>query len=415
MTPSSPARAPRREYRTPLRKRFQYLAASAALIGASVSILIPGVPEALRLNRCTWCAACMMIACIMIMIGGLDILVRSLPSRLIIDGTRIYIRTLFRRFSADLSEIEGTYLVESGYGKQTVLRLKGSGRTMRIPKVIRIDNDLRAWLSQLPDVHEVNRQKRLAAVAAAQSLGDSEQDRIRALKRARWIGMALIPAEIIAPICLFIYSRSAPTRIQPPLVLILALAPILVALLVRRSPLLFTISLEKRDPRTDLTSAIVLACVGLPLFMTWRLDSLAAIKPLLFVSLPLAAICTVVLAAYCFERRPALRDLLPFFFVASLFAFNLVVAADIYGDFAVPAHHGVVISDDQLHAAPSRSGHTLTLAPWGPFRRPLPVRLDAGAYRRVSGSHRLCVDLHPGLLRIPWYEAVPCQDRPASE
>jgi len=420
MTPSSPARGPRREYRMPWRKRFQFLAAGAALIGLSLALLKWDVPAALGLSHSAWGAVYVMVM-IGGLAGGIEILVRSLPSRLVIDGTRIDIRTIFRDFSADLGEIEGTYSVEPGFGKQTVLRLKGSGRTMRIPKAIRIDDDLRAWLGQLPDVHVVNRQRRLAAVAAAQSLGDSEQQRLRALKRARWVVLALTLATLIAPFGLYLCSRAAPTRIQRLFALILVLAPVLATLLVKRSPLLFTVGAEERDPRADLSAPLVLASIGPFMFMVPRMDAFAAIeplvaiKPLLFVSLPLAAICTAVLAKCCFDRRLALVEPLGVFLLVSMFAFGLVASADIYGDFAAPAHHEVVISDDQIHAAPAPNTHALTLAPWGPIRKPLLVGLDAEAYRRVSGSHRLCVDLHPGLLRIPWYEVVPCQYRSASE
>ena len=32
----------------------------------------------------------------------------------------------------------------------------------------------------------------------------------------------------------------------------------------------------------------------------------------------------------------------------------------------------------------------------------------------IAATHHLCLDLHPGLLNISWYELVPCLNQPFS-
>jgi len=51
----------------------------------------------------------------------------------------------------------------------------------------------------------------------------------------------------------------------------------------------------------------------------------------------------------------------------------------------------------------------VTLGPWGPSRGP--TRIDQrDLYDKVTLGQQVCVALHPGALRMPWREVIPCQD-----
>ncbi len=106
------------------------------MIGAGLAIL--SVLEALHVNTAVGLAVFLMLC-----LTGERIFRKGLPCRLILDGTRIEIRRLFRRFSANRTEIEGSFVGTSGYGSWTMLLLRGGRRAVRIPRSIVIDSDLR--------------------------------------------------------------------------------------------------------------------------------------------------------------------------------------------------------------------------------------------------------------------------------
>jgi hypothetical protein len=74
-----------------------------------------------------------------------------LRSHMVIDGTRIIVRTAFREQTADVSEIDGFRTLRL----DTVLRLAGGRGAITIDhRVFAVDDRFRDWLRQFPDLNQ---------------------------------------------------------------------------------------------------------------------------------------------------------------------------------------------------------------------------------------------------------------------
>ena len=87
---------------------------------------------------------------------GIFSLAMALRPRLVIDGTRIAVRLVFRERSADFSEVAGFRTVTTGNGSIWQLELKQGLGSITIPRWFDCD-ELRAWFGQLTDLDKQGR------------------------------------------------------------------------------------------------------------------------------------------------------------------------------------------------------------------------------------------------------------------
>ncbi len=134
---------------------------------------------------------------------GLYLVALALRSRLVIDGSRIAMRGAIRERSVDLSEIEGFRNVRmpSASGGYTILKLEmkqGKG-TLIIRQWLDCD-ELLAWLKQLPDLDQRDRQELLTEIQQDRELGATPEERLKKWRRAKWWNIALTAVAIAAAI-----------------------------------------------------------------------------------------------------------------------------------------------------------------------------------------------------------------------
>jgi hypothetical protein len=92
------------------------------------------------------------ILTVVILAGDAYFLVIVLRSRIVIDGTRVTVRSAFGERTADVSEIRGVRRI-AGRGVSTYICLKDGSDAIELPtSVLDLDDRFREWLNQFPDL-----------------------------------------------------------------------------------------------------------------------------------------------------------------------------------------------------------------------------------------------------------------------
>jgi hypothetical protein len=335
---------------------------------------------------------------------GAFMLAWPLRSRMIIDGTRIEVRSIFRQRSADLKDIEGFRTFRTRNGSYTKLYLKDGRGAMTISNAFNIDEDYRAWFKQLTDLDKRDRDALLDEILHERELGATPEERLAKLSNAKTWSIFVTVVSGAAAVALAFGSQI----LRVPSFVILVIAPVAAFFLLLRSPLLYVVFKPKADPRAELSFVLIVTGIGLVLSST-RLH-FVSLEPLLPVVLP-------VILAYLFaffrasQTGPSRQgSLIALLFCAGLYGAGFAMLADTISD-KVPA---TTYSADVIGKHISRGRSTtyyLELSPWGPKASPNRLSVSSRDYGNLGVGDQVCLSLHPGSLHAPWYLLIDCTDR----
>ena len=330
-------------------------------------------------------------------------LATALRSRLVIDGSHIEVRGAFREQSAELGDVEGYRTISTRNGSFWRLQLKQGRGSITIRKSFDCD-ELRAWFQQLTDLDERDRNQLLDEIKQAQDLGATADERLNALKQALQLNIAF-SAVVIAAAVAFYFSQGA---VRFAAVGILALAPALVLYLLNRDPLLYAVGKPKRDPRTDLSIAVLAS--GFGLMIGGVTVHFASYLPLWEWGALIAAIYVFAFSTFA-QKEPRVPGFLLIMLVyGGIYAYGMVSVIDTMLDRApATAYATSVIGEHEVHG--KSTSYILDLAPWGPFQSANKLSVPHSEYVRAQVGDPVCVTLHPGYLHAPWYTRVPCGER----
>jgi hypothetical protein len=345
---------------------------------------------------------------------GLFLLASVLRFRLVIDGTRIEVRKIFSKHSADLSEIEGYRTISGRGGTYTLLYLKEGRGEIHFPEPLDTDDYCRAWFQQLTDLNarDAERDARdhnamLAEISQNAKLGSTPEERLHALKLSR----ALTIAALISAIAAAIGFQFAPVPYCLPLVIVVALVPVSMLLVMRRSPMLYAFFKEQADPRADL--GFVLAAAGIGLALSVRIFEFVSLKPLFLLSVPVALVYVAMLYGPAIKNTSLAIALLPVLLVSLPYSFGLAVVVNSLADTSKPTTYVVPITGK--HTNPKATAYFLDLASWGPVEKPSKIRVSSSLYRNKQAGDSICLALHPGRLHAQWYQLAACPADPAQQ
>ena len=334
---------------------------------------------------------------------GAYLLALALRSRLIIDDSHVEVRGALREQSAELSEIEGYRTVNTRNGSFWRLQLKQGRGSISIQKWFDCD-DLRAWRQQLTDLDEQDRNALLKEIKQNQDLGATPDERLNTLKQASHQNIALSAVAIATAVVFFFYQ--GPVRLAA--AIILALVPAMVLYLLHKEPLLYAVGKPKRDPRTDLTIAILASGIGL--MFGGIVMNFVSYKPLLEWGALVAAAYVFAFAAYTRKGPRVQTFLLIMFMYGCMYAYGLVTVADTLLDRAPATTFATsVVGEHEVHG--KSTTYFLDLAAWGPFERTNKLRVRRREYDQMQLGEAVCLALHPGYLHAQWYTRVECGDR----
>jgi hypothetical protein len=345
---------------------------------------------------------------------GLFLLASVLHFRLVIDGTRIEVRKIFSKRSADLSEIEGYRTISGRGGTSTLLYLKEGRGEIQFPEPLGTDDYYRACFQQLTDLNALDAERdardhdaMLAEISHNAKLGSTPEERLHALKLAR----ALTIAALISAIAAAIGFQFAPVAYCLPLAIVVALVPVSMLLLMRRSPMLYAFFKEQADPRADV--GLVLAAAGIGLALSVRIFEFVSMKPLFLLAVPVTLVYIAMLYSPAIKNTSLAFALAPVLLVSLPYSFGLVVVVNSLADTSKPTICFVPVTGKP---EPFRSPtYFLVLAPWGPVEEQRKIHVSSSLYSKTRVGDSICLGLHPGRLHAAWYQLTECPTQPTPE
>jgi hypothetical protein len=102
-------------------------------------------------------------------------------------------------------------------------------------------------------------------------------------------------------------------------------------------------------------------------------------------------------------------------FFAIMYGYGLAVVADTLPDRSKSTSYTVTITGKHATSGSRTTTYYLNLEPWGPIEKPNVVTVSRDFYRDAAPGDGVCLDLHAGALRVPWYKLVSCPAQPASQ
>ena len=331
---------------------------------------------------------------------GAYLMALALRSRVVVDGSRIEVRTPFGEKTADASEVEGYRDISTRNGSFWRLQLKEGRGAITIQKWFD-SPELRTWLQQITDLDERDRKAILDEIEQNQELGATPEERLSALKQARLWNVGLTMVAIAAAV--FRLFPANPFFLISAVVL--ALTPPVMLYLLHRSPLLFVLGKPKRDPRTDFTFAFVAVGVGL-VFGTIGVHfvSLSSLVPaILLVSLAACAGFLLVSRNTAGARGAWIVMVM----LSGSYGYGLITSADTLPDHAKPERYSASIVGKHTSSGRSTT-YYLDLAPWGPIPDENRLAVSRRLYDAAGVGDLTCLELHQGYFHAPWYRQVEC-------
>jgi hypothetical protein len=329
----------------------------------------------------------------------------SVRSRIIIDGSRITVRTALSEKTAERSEIVGYRTVTTRNGTYQQLYLRGGRGSINISQSFSTDDDLRAWFAQITDLDERDKQKLLDDIAHEPELGATPEERLAALATAKtWNVFAIIIA-----VCAAAALNWGPAPIQLPAAILLALAPLVAVFMVQRSPLLYAIFKQKTDPRAELSFVFFVSAFGL-VFSNRGLHFVSD-QSILAIA---GGIAIVLFAAIYVSTRNVFSvqgRLIALLLVAGFYGYGLASVADTLPDQSKPEHFAAQVVSKHISRGRSTT-YYLDLEPWGPVQHPNRISVSSAIYGQTVEGGQMCLELHTGALYVSWYKRVDCPNQP---
>src|SRR5579875_9201 len=237
------------------------------------------------------------------LILGILVMLQAWSSRLVLDGDRIELHSIFRTHIVAHAEIEGLRKIENQYGRWTRVYLKQGLGSFSISNFFVGNEDLQNWLKGLPDLDKSDADEITNEVSLRESPTEKRTGAQKEFRLAKtWaIGLSVLAGVASAPV---IFVSYAP--IYEASLVVLLVCPIVGIFLLRRFPLLFTAFGRKPDPRADLGFLLIWPGVGVMLSYQTSNDPTHLVDILQLIYWALAVlVCLLVAVGPTVWKRPS--------------------------------------------------------------------------------------------------------------
>jgi hypothetical protein len=336
---------------------------------------------------------------------GVYMLALTMRSRIVLEGSLMEVRGAFREKAADLGEMEGYRTITTRNGSFQRIYLKEGRGSLSIASYFASDDVYREWFKKIPNLDERDRDELLRQIAGDESLGDTQEARLASLAGAKRIAIGLTVASIVAAIILHFGGL----ELRQPSAIVLAIVPLVAAVLAWRRPQLYAVSKSKADPRAEVGLVWLAAGIGF-LLSTFDMHLVSALQILPAT----AAVFAVVLLALLppIMRRPNKRQaLFVSIFFGFLFSYGVTLAANHLGDHSSPTTYGATVQNKHISSGRSKTNY-LDLAPWGPFPDGNSMSVSSSTYAEFAPGDQICLGVYAGALHVEWYAPVTCPSGP---
>ncbi|WP_437528475.1 hypothetical protein WME79_45475 [Sorangium sp. So ce726] len=307
-----------------------------------------------------------------------------------------------RRLRRD--EILGLRIIPRQHGFQLfVFELREPGRKpVKTDFYCERDAILGDWLAAIPDLDVLDRERAEAELLGRPELGQTEEERRRALARAHSIARAANVLTAGAAAWAWIYPRPYAAAIAA-----LAAIPLAATALLLAGRGLYSIS----DARNEIRPSLLMPLFGPGMILVVRtLFDLKAVnwQPPLLWTAPIA----VAFTALVLVGEPTLRRRwfapLGVLLVLAGYAWGALQMANALLDRSEPEEFRVAVLGKSFYSGKGLK-YRLELSPWGPDPGGA-VTVDRDLYNAVEVGGSVCVKLQPGALGVRWFRVGPCQN-----
>ena len=331
----------------------------------------------------------------------------ALRSQIIIEGSRITVCNGLITRSADIADIEGFRTLTARNASYIKLYLKDGLRRITISNSFATDDDFRAWLGQIPDLDQRDREQILAEISQQQDLGATPEERLAALSTAKSTNIAIIVVAIVSALFLNVADNMA--LIQITSAILLALAPAAAFLLISRAPLLYAIFKRKSDPRNEISFSLIVAGIGF--FVRNRNVHMVSMKPLELVVALVAIVYFAAFFRYILNSSSPIGAFMGLLAFVLLYSFAMPVTANTLDDPSPVTHYSAPILRKHISSGKSTT-YYLDLGPWGPIQNRNSLSVPRSTYNSFAVGDQVCLAVRAGRLNAPWYERVDCAVTP---
>ena len=332
---------------------------------------------------------------------GVYLIALGLRSRIVIEGSRLEIRGALADRFADVSEVEGIRTVSSRNGKYTQIYLINGRKPMSFSNSFERDSYFDAWFRKIPNLDQRDRDALLERISNDQDLGGTPQERLNSLAQGRTNSILALVVAVAAGIA----ANWGIPSLYVPFSFVLVFIPVALAVMLHRTPLLYTVFKRKDDPRAELLYALIAASFGLLI----RARGIKFVS-LEFVGMAIAIIAIAYLAAFyhpLFESTSPARTFFALLLFAGLYGYGAIAVADAVGDESTAAEFAPRVVNKHYTTGRSRS-YYLVLEPWGPLTGTNSLGVPKSLYDKAQPGDSVCLELRHGRLGAPWYMRLPC-------
>jgi|GEM_PF-1787062 hypothetical protein len=323
--------------------------------------------------------------------------VRMVTMKLVLGEREATLSTVFGARNVRRQDITGRSTIKS-YVRFDVR----DGRPFSVPLELFKRARVGTWLGEIPDKAEIAEAAFLEKVKADTSLGVDAESRVAALKRSR----ALATGLQIGAVVVYFVSRFN-TEYQGWCVAILAAFPWIALAAVAMNPKLLRLGVGKDDPRPTVATALLFPVVAL-FIIGLDLDVLERVGIWPWATVPAVFLAVAIMAASRQENGSDGLRLAGAVILGCGYGFSAALVADVMLDTAPSTRYETAVINHSI----TRGKYThyyLDLAPWGPRTNGEHLSVSRVTYDATPVGASVCMQLHPGALKLPWAGLGSCR------
>jgi hypothetical protein len=339
------------------------------------------------------------------------ILGSAVPAATVLEADAIVSRGLFSTRRIKRADIVGYRALRNQYNPYAGVELVGrDGHRMKVQSFG--SPAVEKWLASVPDIEVVERDQSRAALASDPMLGATPAVRHAAIARMKAVQYALYGFAGVVWMCLLFLPSAIPwARVLAGLSPLAALA---IVVATQRRMRLLSGGTDGRPHVAGLfwaAAALGFAAIG-------ELQHFVVDKAWAFGASALVAIAA---CGACWNidphsmtrgpdgRLPNFGNMLALFIALFAWSIGGIVWFNIRADHA-PARifKSTVVSEQVIRGR--GSGYYVDIGPWEPYPKGNEVE-SLPLYRALRVGDPICLRLHPGALRLRWFQAGPCLPR----
>ena len=345
-------------------------------------------------------AAFMAAGSFLFVLLGIYLIAFIVRFKVVLNPDSIAVQELFSSRTLLRSDIGGRRLLPTKYVSTLVLVPRSElQKKLKVGLAMRTDSAFKHWLTDIPNLDAEELAQSQSELLRDPDLGFESEERSASVVRAKKLSTPLNALATISSFLGYLFPR-------PPIIAILCALPLIALALLVRFRGIYDIEGRRIDARPSLAPLFLFP--GLVLALRALLDfNLLHWTPLLTISLVLTAAIVFVVANAdrSIGSRPATLLLISLF--AACYSYGLAAHANSFLDHSTPQTFPVPVVGK--HVSDDRSPtYYLHLDPWGPQTAPTEVSVPSSLYASISPGRQVCVYLHSGALRIPWYVVAQC-------